>query len=81
MILVLHQLEIVEVEVLLCFGEIRLTASLLIIRLTILVLKLKKSVVGLGYSQAFMDIHKLVEEEIHVISFAVLQVILIYLGV
>ena len=56
MILVLHLLEIVEVEVLLCFGVIRLIVVLSIIRLTILVLKLKKSVVGLGYFYGYPEI-------------------------
>jgi len=72
MTLVLHQLEIVEEEVLLCFGEIRLIAVLSIIWLTILALKLKKSVVGLGYSQVFMDIQKSIEEEIRGILYVVL---------
>jgi hypothetical protein len=81
MILVLHRLEIVEEEALLCFGEIRLIVALSIIRLTILALKLKKLVVGIGYSQVFMDIQKSVEEEIRGILYVVLLDRLLYHGV
>jgi len=56
MILVLHRIELVEEDVLLCFGEIQLIVALSVILLIILVLKLKKKVVGLGCSQVFMDI-------------------------
>jgi len=63
MILVLHQIESVEEDVLLCFGEIQLIVVSSIILLIILVLKLKKKVVGLECSLVFMDFRKLVEEE------------------
>jgi len=81
MILVSHQLKIVDEVVLLCFGEIPLIVALSIILLIISVLKLMKIVVGIGCSQASMFIQKLVEEYTHGILFAFLLDRLLYLSV
>jgi len=72
MILVSHQLKIVDQVVLLCFGEIPLIVALSIILLIISVLKLMKIVVGIGCSQTSMFIQKLVEEYTRGILFAFL---------